>query len=198
MDQAVTISASQQISFLWKCKHLRFVQTRALRKINNSNLLNGSEFGIVSQCEQIGCSKRSDNTTFILMEPPGTIFFFFRKTSTKPELQLRVTLHSSSFLGDFWIGADINSLPVQNNAATRLFFSHCVTETWLANFANSANWVAKNTYQVENPFEKLNLVDAASEVHMFYRTRKFIITYTTAWRWSCPEREDSFHTAIFY
>jgi hypothetical protein len=93
MDQALTISAWQQINCLSTSKHLRSVQTRALEKINNSNLLNGSEFGIVSQCEQIWCSKGLDNTTFIFMEPPGTIFFFSIKTSTKPELQLSVTLH---------------------------------------------------------------------------------------------------------
>jgi hypothetical protein len=96
-----TIAASQQINRLSTSKLPRSVQTRALRKINNSNLLNGSEFGIVSQCEQIGCSKRSDNTTFVFMEPAGMNIFFPRKRLTNLALQLSVTVHSKSFLCDF-------------------------------------------------------------------------------------------------
>jgi hypothetical protein len=83
MDQTVKISASQQISCLPINKYLRSVQKRALGKINNSNLLNSSEFGIVSQCELIGCFERSDNTQFIFMEPPGMIFFFPGKQTPK-------------------------------------------------------------------------------------------------------------------
>jgi hypothetical protein len=80
MDQAVATSASQQINYFSTSKQIRSFQTRALGKINNSNFLNGSEFGIVSRCEQIGCSKRSD-TTFIFMEPLA--HFFLKKSNHK-------------------------------------------------------------------------------------------------------------------
>jgi len=166
MDQAVKISSSQQINCLWTSKHQRSIQTRALGKITIVIYWTVVNLVLSASANRSAVLKIRQQHIY-LYGAPWQDFFFPEKTSTKPELQLRVTPHSSSFLCDFWIGADINSLSIRNNAATRPFLRHCVIETWLAYFANSANWVAKNTYQVENPFEKLKLVHAANEVHAF-------------------------------
>ena len=154
--------------------------------------------GLSASANRSGVLKDQTTPHLSLWSPLAWIFFFPRKRLTNLVLQLSVTVHSKSFLCDFWIGVDINSLSIQNNAATRLFLRHCAVETWLAYFANSANRVAENTYQVENPFQNLILVSAANEVHAFYTTIKFITTYTTACQWSCPETEYLFHTIISY